>query len=64
MKNAPAQRRAAETPLQTAARLRGKHGFVLRAAARKPLPRAVFDEMWGHGLGHPKHACEAWRKKG
>ncbi|WP_275592599.1 hypothetical protein [Aquamicrobium sp. NLF2-7] len=36
----------AESPLQTAARLREKHGVALRKAAKKPLPREAFDEMW------------------
>jgi len=64
MKEAIAQRRAAETPLQTAARLRSKHGVVLSAVARKPLPGAVFDEMWNHGAGNQEHACEAEREQG
>ena len=51
MKEAIARRRAAETPLATAARLRKKHGVVLGAGARKPLPRAAFDEMWAQTDG-------------
>jgi antitoxin VapB len=47
MKEAIARRRRAETPRQTAARLREKHGVALREEARKPLPKAAFDEMWG-----------------
>ncbi|AYM84861.1 type II toxin-antitoxin system VapB family antitoxin (plasmid) [Agrobacterium tumefaciens] len=46
MKEAIERRRNAETPLQTAARLRKKHGVSLDAAAKKPLPREAFDEMW------------------
>jgi antitoxin VapB len=46
MKEAIERRRNAETPLQTAARLRKKHGIILRQEAKKPLPREVFDEMW------------------
>lgn len=49
MKEAIERRRNAETPAQTAARLRRKHGIRLRAAARKPLPREAFDEMWDKG---------------
>ncbi|HLP70408.1 MAG TPA: type II toxin-antitoxin system VapB family antitoxin [Rhizobium sp.] len=46
MKEAIERRRNAETPLQTAARLREQHGIKLGAAARRPLPREAFDEMW------------------
>lgn len=46
MKEAIERRRVAESPLQTASRLREKHGVNLRKAARKPLPREAFDEMW------------------
>lgn len=46
MKEAIERRRDAETPRQTAARLREKHGVKLHAAASKPLPREAFDEMW------------------
>lgn len=49
MKEAIERRRAAETPLEAARRLRQKHGIVLSEAARKPLPHQVFDEMWGEG---------------
>ncbi|WFR98654.1 type II toxin-antitoxin system VapB family antitoxin [Rhizobium tumorigenes] len=31
---------------ETAARLRAKHGLVLSARGKEPLPRSVFDEMW------------------
>jgi antitoxin VapB len=47
MREAIERRRSAETPRQTAARLRAKHGVVLGEAARTPLPKAAFDEMWG-----------------
>lgn len=47
MKEAIARRRAAETPQQTAARLRAKYGVTLRDSARKPLSETQFDEMWG-----------------
>ncbi|PRD43746.1 hypothetical protein C5748_09720 [Phyllobacterium phragmitis] len=46
MKEAIERRRNAETPLQTAARVREKHGIMLRDEARTPLPREAFDEMW------------------
>lgn len=51
MKEAIARRRAAETPLETAARLRAKYGIAPGDKAgdrtRKPLPGTAFDEMWG-----------------
>lgn len=47
MKEAIARRRAAETPLETAARIRQKYGVALSDEARKPLPREVADAMWG-----------------
>jgi antitoxin VapB len=46
MKEAIARRRDSETPLETAARLRGKYGVALKERARKPLPRGAFDGMW------------------
>ncbi|MBP8938379.1 MAG: type II toxin-antitoxin system VapB family antitoxin [Agrobacterium sp.] len=46
MKEAIDRRRNSETPLQTAARLREKHGFALTEQAKEPLSKAVFDEMW------------------
>lgn len=46
MKEAIERRRKAESPRQTAARLRQKHGIELRAAAKTPLPREAFDELW------------------
>jgi antitoxin VapB len=49
MKEAIAHRRNAETPRQTAARLRDKYGIALSDQAKTPLPREAFDEMWGNG---------------
>jgi antitoxin VapB len=46
MKEAIERRRAAETPRETAARLREKYGVEINRGARKPLPRKAFDEMW------------------
>lgn len=40
------ERRRTETPRETAARLREKHGVRLDRKARKPLPKEAFDEMW------------------
>jgi antitoxin VapB len=50
MKEAIARRRAEETPLETAARLRQKYGVALSDEARKPLPRDAYDEMWDDDL--------------
>ncbi len=47
MREAIERRRGAETPRQTAARLRSKHGVTLTLAAKAPLPKAAFDDMWG-----------------
>jgi antitoxin VapB len=46
MREAIERRRGGETPRETAARLRAKHGVSLGAAARQPSPKAAFDEMW------------------
>ena len=46
MREAIERRSAAETPLQTAARLREKYGIVLDDRMRTQLPLSVFDEMW------------------
>ena len=46
MREAIARRRRAETPRQTAARLRAKHGVVLSNDAMAPLAKGVFDDMW------------------
>lgn len=47
MREAIERRRGAETPRQTAARLRAKYGVTLGDDARAPLPKQAFDEMWG-----------------
>jgi antitoxin VapB len=47
MREAIERRRGAETPRETAARLRAKHGVTLDEEARAPLPKEAFDEMWG-----------------
>jgi len=47
MREAIERRRGAETPRQTAARLRAKHGVTLGKQASAPLPKKAFDEMWG-----------------
>ncbi len=49
MKEAIERRLNAETPQQTAARLREKHGITISDKAREPLPREVFDDMWDQG---------------
>lgn len=46
MKEAISRRRNAETPQQTAARLREKYGVTLDAQAKTPLPREVFNQLW------------------
>jgi antitoxin VapB len=51
MKEAITRRRNAETPLETAARLREKHGVALARNARTPLRRQAFDKMWGDRIG-------------
>lgn len=51
MKEALARRREAETPLETAARLRAQYGIVLTDKMRQPLPKTVYDEMWGDDIG-------------
>lgn len=47
MREALEKRLQQETPQETAARLRRKHGIVLTEQARKPLSRSVYDEMSG-----------------
>ncbi|MDG4674757.1 type II toxin-antitoxin system VapB family antitoxin [Shinella sp. 838] len=49
MREAIERRRHAETPLETAARLRQKHGVSMNDETRKPLSRDVFDAMWSEG---------------
>lgn len=46
MREAIDRRLNAETPAQTAARLRAKHNITLSSQAQKPLPQQAFDEMW------------------
>jgi antitoxin VapB len=46
MREASERRLNSETPLQTAARIRARHGIRLREESRKPLPKEAFDEMW------------------
>ncbi|BDA87261.1 hypothetical protein Sa4125_48030 (plasmid) [Aureimonas sp. SA4125] len=46
MKEAIEHRRNSETPRQTAARLREKHGIALADEARELLPAQAFHEMW------------------
>lgn len=50
MKEAIASRRSAETPLETAERIRKKYGVSLSKKARRPLPKRVFDKMWDDNL--------------
>ncbi len=47
LREAIANRRKRETPLETAARLRAEFGIKLTPQARRPLPRSVYDEMSG-----------------
>lgn len=49
MREAIERRSRAETPLETAARLRAKHQVVLSDHAHNPLPREAFDAMWDKG---------------
>jgi len=46
MKEAIERRRNVETPLQTAARLREKHGVVLKGETTEPLSKEIYDDMW------------------
>lgn len=46
MTEAIERRRNTETPRETAARLRAKHGVAISDEARVPLPREAFDAMW------------------
>jgi antitoxin VapB len=46
MREAIERRQNAETPMETAAKLRAKHSINITDEVRKPLPKAVFDEMW------------------
>lgn len=49
MKEAIERRRNSETPRETAARLRKKHGVAISDEARAPLPREAFDALWEDG---------------
>jgi antitoxin VapB len=44
-----ARRPTAESPRQTAERLREQHGIAMSDTARTPLAREAFDEMWRRG---------------
>ncbi|MEB2843920.1 type II toxin-antitoxin system VapB family antitoxin [Endobacterium cereale] len=46
MREAIERRRKAETPIETATRLREKFGIQLSEQAMKPLPKSAFDSMW------------------
>ncbi len=46
MREAIERRQSQETPQETAARLRERHGIRLSETARQPLPAEVYDEMW------------------
>jgi antitoxin VapB len=50
MNEAIARRRLAETPAETAARIRAKYGVVLSDQAKVPLPKAAWDELVGDDL--------------
>ena len=54
MKEAIARRREAESPLETAARLRARYGITLSDESRKTLPREAYDEMCGDRLPDTK----------
>ena len=45
LREAIERRHRAETPRETAARLRTQHGIKLGDTARTPLPREVYDAM-------------------
>ena len=66
MKEAIARRRQAETPLETAARLRAQHGIDLTPAARKALaavPRTGLT-CWPPEQPAPPAGCMNKRKQG
>jgi antitoxin VapB len=46
MKEAIARRHPEESALETAARLRAKHGIRVGKRTRQPLPREAYDDMW------------------
>lgn len=41
------RRRNAETPIETAARLRGEFGITAKETARRPLDRSIYDDWSG-----------------
>lgn len=47
MQEAIARRRSAETIQDTVKRVLKKHGITPSPTAHLPLPREVYDEMWG-----------------
>jgi len=49
MKEAIERRTRSESPAETAARLRKKHGISLTPSSRKQLSREVFDSLWDKG---------------
>jgi len=46
MREAIERRHRQETPQETAARLRERHGIRLSETARRPLPSEAYDEIW------------------
>ncbi len=50
----------AETPMQTAERVRRLHGVQLSEDAKKPLPRSAYDELW-NDEGAPALSDEEFR---
>lgn len=47
MSEAIERRLHTETPLETAAKIRAKYNITLTDQARQPLPKEVYDKMWG-----------------
>ena len=47
MQEALASRSSTETPRDMVRRVLGKHGIVPSPTASQPLPREIYDEMWG-----------------
>jgi antitoxin VapB len=46
MREAIERRLSAESPMETAARLRAKHNVAASDVTRKPLSKEAFDDMW------------------
>jgi len=63
MTEAIARRRADETPLETAARLRAKHGIDPDARAHRPLPAEVWDELWDAPQNAPQDTPNAAKRR-